>query len=35
MILKRGKRDFPPGQPFTITVVNRDGAVSNAFVLAR
>jgi hypothetical protein len=35
IILNRGKRDFPPGQPFTITVVNRDGLISNSFVITR
>jgi hypothetical protein len=35
IIVNRGKRDFSPGQSFTITVVNRDGSISNEFVLTR
>jgi hypothetical protein len=31
----RGKRDFPPGQSFSISIINRDGLASEPFVLVR
>ena len=33
--IKRGKRDFPRGQDFTVVVINRDGVSSKPFTLVR
>lgn len=35
IILDKGKRDFPAGQPFTIVVINRDGLRSKPFTFQR
>jgi hypothetical protein len=35
IILDKGKRDFPAGQPFNVVVVNRDGLRSKAFTFQR
>jgi hypothetical protein len=33
--ISRGKKDFPPGQSSSISVINRDGLASQAFILMR
>jgi hypothetical protein len=33
--ISRGKRDFPLGQSFSISVINRDGLASEPFILTR
>ena len=33
--IRRGKRDFPRGQQFTLVVINRDGAESEPFTFSR
>jgi hypothetical protein len=33
--IKRGKRDFPRGQEFTVVVINRDGVSSKPFTINR
>jgi hypothetical protein len=33
--ISRGRKDFPPGQSFSISVINRDGLASEPFVLMR
>jgi hypothetical protein len=35
IILDKGMRDFPAGQPFTIVVINRDGLRSKPFAFQR
>ena len=35
IIIKRGKRDFPRGQDFTVVVINRDGVASKPVTFAR
>jgi hypothetical protein len=35
IILDKGKRDFPAGQPFNVVIVNRDGLRSKAFTFQR
>ena len=35
IIIKRGKRDFPRGQDFTVVVINRDGVSSKPITFAR
>ncbi|MEK6407382.1 MAG: hypothetical protein AABN34_10490 [Acidobacteriota bacterium] len=35
IIIKRGKRDFPRGQDFTVVVINRDGVSSKPIAFAR
>jgi len=35
LIIPKGKRDFPPGQQFNVVIINRDGSVSDDFVLVR
>jgi hypothetical protein len=35
IILDKGKRDFPAGQPFSVVVINRDGLRSKPFTFQR